>query len=233
MRIVFYAGIILVIYTLDFYKKERVDSIKEPSLRAELNRLKFVELKSRVPPQFLLNTLDAVEYNLENNPDLAEEMVADLSDLMRITLDLANIEEVSVREDILHLELYLNLLNKRSGSLITLETDIDPKCYDAFVPTIFYIVPFIEAIYEYSLATEHSLKTFIYEAQCRDDQLYLSVGISDIIISEFLLNEIKRRAGYYELLYPSGYKFYSILNKNELRLLLDIPFKVSDTLAPV
>ena len=70
------------------------------------------QLESQFNPHFLYNTLENIRYMCKLEPATAERMVFNLSGLLRYSLN-GGEAEVTLREDLEHLENYLSILRYR------------------------------------------------------------------------------------------------------------------------
>lgn len=233
MRLVFYLGVIMGVNIIEFYKKERKISLNEPKLRTQLNETKFQGLKSQMQPQFLLHTLDSVAGNIETKPEAAEEIVADLSDLLRVMLDLDHPEQVSLIDDLTHLQLYLNVLNKKTPQSVGFENKVDSECYQARIPTVIYFIPIFEAVHNNKLAESSLSKKVIYEAQKVDDRLRHGIIFSGIRIYRQQLDEILNKVRFYEIenhlkrSISSTIQMNCSVTEDQLKIIFNVPFEVN------
>ncbi len=231
MRIIFYVGIVMTVKVFDFYQRDREMTLKEPRLRSELNKTKFQVLKNQLQPQFLHATLDSVMHNINNQPEVAEEIVIALSDLLRVMLDLSNPEKVEVLNDLRHLSLYIEILNKKTGKHIKLITDVPPECYDARIPTVIYLIPFFETIHTYNLEHSGSLKKIEYKVDKRFSRLYHSIILEAVKINSHELYQILNKARFKSMVdhlrrsYSSRFQLNCSIKDNRLKIVFELPLK--------
>ncbi|MBD0319652.1 MAG: histidine kinase, partial [Gemmatimonadetes bacterium] len=104
--------------------------------RAELQvaRSQLQVLKMQLDPHFLFNTFNAVTTLMHRDPVAADDMLTRLSELLRITLSRSGEDEVTLREELQFLRLYLEIQQSRFGDRLTLEWRIDPSTEGARVP---------------------------------------------------------------------------------------------------
>lgn len=146
MRLMLYVGILLAVYSLDFYRKNQKIQLKEPQLKAELNRARFHAILNQIQPDFLLNSIESIKKSLNESQEEAEEILTEFSDLLRIMLANIEREEVTIREDLESYFLYTELLQKRLGQRIQIESNIDDECYDDLIPPFLVVIPVLEEV---------------------------------------------------------------------------------------
>lgn len=236
MRVIFYVGIVLAIKVFDFYKKDRVIALKEPRLRSKLNKTKFEGLKNQMQPQFILDTLDEAATNIKDHPEIAEEIVADLSDLLRVMLDLSNPEEVEVLDDLQHLSLYLKVLNKKTNQRVELTTDISGNCYDVHIPTVIYLIPLFEEIHNYTLQHSDGFRKAIYKVHKQSNRLYHRIILTRVHIDSNKLSKIQHKVRFQQMVnhleqsYSNQIELHCLLKDNCLEIVFELPLKENPVL---
>jgi len=102
-------------------------------------------LQSQINPHFLFNTLDAMYWSLDEKgeEELAESVLA-MSELFRYTISHQNQDEwVTVKREIEHVELYMQLMKMRFGDRFTWSVNI-PKEYGTVPIPKLLIQPIVE-----------------------------------------------------------------------------------------
>lgn len=140
------------------------------------------QLESQFNPHFLYNTLENIRYMCRIEPKIAEKMVYSLSGLLRYSLD-GSQTEVTVREDLTHLENYLLILKYRFNRRFSYEIDAAPEVMDCLIPKLI-LQPMIENSVKYGFGTQEclrvELKSYVYEEKlimiCRDDGAGITAG---------------------------------------------------------
>ncbi|MBS6642778.1 MAG: sensor histidine kinase [Clostridiaceae bacterium] len=144
------------------------------------------QLESQFNPHFLYNTLENIRYMCRIEPEIASKMILSLSNLLRYSLDNSK-EEVTLKEDIDHLENYLTILKYRFNRRFSYEIDVEPRALKCRIPKL-VLQPMIENSIKYGFGNQETLraelKAYIYDGKlimiCRDD----GVGIPPAVLSE-------------------------------------------------
>ena len=143
-------------------------------------------LQAQINPHFLYNTLENIRYMCRLEPATAERMVFSLSNLLRYSLD-GSKDQVTLKEDLEHLENYMTILKRRFGSRLEYQIEVEPEAMDCRIPKL-VLQPMIENAVKYGFGSQLNLKVelkaYIYQGNlimiCRDD----GVGISQENLSE-------------------------------------------------
>ncbi|MCW9705978.1 sensor histidine kinase [Fodinibius salsisoli] len=177
MRVMLYAGVLLVVYSIDFYRKNKEIELEEPLLKAKLNKAKFHAILNQVQPDFLLNSIELVNKSLDTSKEEAEKVLTDFSDLLRIMLANIEREQVTIREDLRSYFLYASLLQKRLGHDIQIKTNIDQECFDDLIPPFLVLIPLLEEVARTIKHTAGTITEISYNAYQLGDEVQLEAVI--------------------------------------------------------
>lgn len=164
------------------------------------------QLESQFNPHFLYNTLENIRYMCKLEPATAERMVFSLSKLLRYSLD-GSREQVTLEEDLGHLNNYLSILEMRFGSRFEYKIDIAPECMQCLIPKL-VLQPMIENSVKYGFGNQLNLhvelKAYIHEEKlmmiCRDDGVGMSAAMVEKLCA--LMNQKEapgRHSGLYNI----------------------------------
>lgn len=139
---------------------QMLDSLKEQIERnREMGKLvvssQTKQLESQFNPHFLFNTLENIRFMCKMEPDIASNMVINLSTLLRYSISNTQ-EEVTVREDVAYTENYLSILKYRFNKRFQYSIDISPEIEECIVPKLL-IQPMIENSIKYGFAGREHL----------------------------------------------------------------------------
>jgi two-component system LytT family sensor kinase len=131
-----YWVIVLISHAAAYYQRYR-----EGELRASQAQLQA--LKMQLHPHFLFNALHSISALVHSDPDAADKMIARLGDFLRLTLDSAAAQEVSLRQELEFLNCYLDIERTRFRDRLTTEIHADPQVLDCVVPNLI-LQPIVE-----------------------------------------------------------------------------------------
>lgn len=116
------------------YRRFRERELRASQLESRLAQAQLEMLRMQLHPHFLFNTLHAVSTLIHKDPEAADDMVSQLSDLLRMTLENIGRQEVSLREEIDFLQRYLDIQQTRFHDRLHVTLDIPSDTLDLRVP---------------------------------------------------------------------------------------------------
>jgi sensor histidine kinase YesM len=128
--------IVVISHAADYYQRYR-----EGELRASQAQLQA--LKMQLHPHFLFNALHSISALVHSDPDAADKMIARLGDFLRLTLDSAAAQEVTLKQELEFLNCYLEIERTRFRDRLTTHIDADPQVLDCVVPNLI-LQPIVE-----------------------------------------------------------------------------------------
>ena len=112
-------------------------------LQAQLAVARLEVLSAQLNPHFLFNTLHAVSSLVERDPRGVRRMIARLSELLRVTLEGTNEQEISLARELQLLQLYLDIMQVRFQGRLVVDQHVDNNVMEALVPS-FVLQPLVE-----------------------------------------------------------------------------------------
>jgi sensor histidine kinase YesM len=155
---IFFGYMIYIIYVIFFYAVNYYQGFNE-KVKNETKLISLVKeaelhaLKSQINPHFLFNSLNSISSLTMTDPARAQEMVINLSQLMRYSLKHEQKEIVTFREELENNRLYLNIEKVRFGSKLNPVFEIEENCFNAEIPNMI-----LQPLYE------NAIKYGVYEA---------------------------------------------------------------------
>jgi len=133
-------------------------------------------LKMQLQPHFLFNTLGAVTVLIrQQKAQQAEAMVAKLGDLLRLTLDDVEAQEVPLWRELEFLGLYLSIEQVRFDDRLRVRIAADADTTDALVPHM-VLQPIVENAVRHGLGQSEEAVTIDVKASATNGTLALVVS---------------------------------------------------------
>jgi hypothetical protein len=168
-----YWVIVSIVHALTYYRRSQEREHKALELEARLADAKLHALRMQLHPHFLFNTLNAISTLVHKDARAADEMIANLSELLRATLD-AEGQEITLREEIALLDRYLEIQQTRFGDRLRIEKDIDGAALGGLVPTLI-LQPLVENAIRHGIEPESGPGQISVRAERKENQLVLRV----------------------------------------------------------
>lgn len=143
LALFFYWAILGVSYAIDYYRKYRERELRASQLETRLAQARLQVLKMQLHPHFLFNTLNAISELVYKDPESAEQMITNLSDLLRLSLENVGVQEVPLKQELDFLNKYVEIEQTRFHDRLRLSMEIEPDTLDACVPNMI-LQPLVE-----------------------------------------------------------------------------------------
>lgn len=134
-----------------YYYRYRQGELRSAQLSAQLAQAQLQALRMQLHPHFLFNTLNSIATLIHKDPDAADRMTAQLSDLLRLTLDNIGVQEVPLAEELECLERYLEIERTRFSDRLAVRIEVAPETLDASTPYLI-LQPLVENAIRHGIA---------------------------------------------------------------------------------
>ena len=176
----FYLGVLL--YTLIFiicqgylfFDSYIAERIRRSKLQTELADAKLQALKMQLQPHFLFNTLHSISSLNLSDPQKANQMIARLGDFLRMTLDAADKQMVTLHEELDFLRCYLEIEQIRFSDRLTVEYDISGDTLSTEVPHLI-LQPIIENAVKHGIAPHAGKGNIKISAHKSNEKLFVQI----------------------------------------------------------
>jgi signal transduction histidine kinase len=152
VELLIYGAILAIGYAVDYYAKYKDREVRTSQLEAQLAQARLNALKAQLQPHFLFNTLNAIATLVRKNDNAsAVKMIAGLSEMLRLALDSAGAQEVTLREELELAERYLAIEQVRFQDRLRVTIAMSPETLDALVPNL-VLQPLVENAVRHGIA---------------------------------------------------------------------------------
>lgn len=163
-------------YAFDYRERYRERASRAAELKAQLARAQLESLKMQLHPHFLFNTLHTIAGLVRSNEkSSAVNMISGLSELLRHALESADEQEVTLRDEVKIIELYLEIQQVRFSDRLTVRVNVAPETMEALVPNLI-LQPLVENAIRHGISQQNSPGLLEIEARRQNDDLQITVS---------------------------------------------------------
>jgi len=171
----YYWGVLAFGYSLEIYQKYKSEELRSAQLEARLIEAELRALREQLRPHFLFNTMNTIAVLVrEGRNNAAVTLIARLSTLLRMSLDQSRGQEVTLREEMNFLEIYVEIQKVRFSDRLEVNTAIDPEALGARIPNLL-LQPIVENAILHGIAPKPAPGRVDVLAHAEDGRLHLEI----------------------------------------------------------
>lgn len=161
-------------------------------LELKNKEIKYKELKGRINPHFIINTMQLISsVAILNNDTETEELIRDFSGMLRYTLYEKD-RQVPLSREIQHTMQFVRLREKNRDYGVTVQVEIPEECLDVSVMKLM-LQPIVENCYFHGFTDKTRAYHILIKGERLERTLLLSVEDDGCGISQEKLVQIKDR----------------------------------------
>ncbi|MEQ9405085.1 MAG: histidine kinase [Cyclobacteriaceae bacterium] len=220
------AGISFVTCIYQMLRTRETDSLK---LREMLTKSKLDLLKSQIHPHFIFNALNTVSGLMEKNTERAQDVMEDLSYLLRSSLKKSDLQEVELAEEVTFLKKYLAIEQIRFGNKLDIHWQIAEDAASALIPHMI-LQPIIENSLKHGFEENNENNKLSLTINVSADTLRIRVedngeGIQNGFVTGLGLDMVEKRIN--SLYGDPGQMQIRNLDDQGTEVIITIPFKTA------
>jgi sensor histidine kinase YesM len=174
IQVITFSVMVGVLHSLEALRRARERELRNAHLESALARSELRNLRLQLQPHFLFNALNTVSAAMYRDPVAADEMLAQLAELLRASLRTAKADEVPLETELSILDCYLALMRARFGDRLQVEVDVAPETRRALVPSM-VLQPLVENAIRHGNAERAGEGRVALRARACERQLTLEV----------------------------------------------------------
>lgn len=138
-----YLIFISILLALDYFHVNTYEILRRKDLENEVNIVKLDALKAQLQPHFLFNALNNIVALMDENKKRAQEVLIDLSDILRFTIRLQPDRLVYVEEELKILKKYTGIEKSKYEDKLIFDWQIEEELNGLKLPPLI-IQPLVE-----------------------------------------------------------------------------------------
>ena len=128
---------------LEYERQYHERARRAAQLESQLAQAQLETLRNQLQPHFLFNPLNSISALVHDEPEGAEDMLADLSSMLRASLDANQQQEIPLAQELELLDAYLRIQRRRFEDRLRVSVEPAAGTLDALVPTLL-LQPLVE-----------------------------------------------------------------------------------------
>ena len=181
-------GAFIVIRGIGYYRESRQRERDLSELAVELTEARMLALRMQINPHFLFNIMNSVSSLMYSDVGAADRMLEQLCCLLRVSLEQGSKQLICLQKEMEFIGMYLALQDIRSAGHVRQVITVDPRLYDALVPTMI-LQPLVENAYVHGLSR---LNDGLIEITAKEEDGQLSIAVRNSGVG---LNSSNRESG--------------------------------------
>jgi len=192
LDVLVYWSLVSLCQAITYFRSSRERERRAAELEARFTSAQLQALRMQINPHFLFNTLNSIAALVYVNPRAADEMLGDLSELLRRSLDSMEEQEIPLAQELEFIGAYLSIEQKRFGERLRLEQSVPDELMKALVPALI-LQPLVENAIRHGIEPRRGPGLISIEARQEAKHLHLIVRDDGRGLSGANLNGSVRR----------------------------------------
>ena len=174
LDVLVYWSLVGVCQAITNFRRSQERERRAAELEARLTSAKLQALRMQINPHFLFNTLNSIAVLVYVNPRAADEMLGDLSELLRRSLDSMEEQEIPLAQELEFIGAYMSIEQKRFGERLRVEQSVPDELMKALVPALM-LQPLVENAIRHGIEPRRGPGLVSIEAKQEAKHLHLIV----------------------------------------------------------
>lgn len=226
---------VIVIIAAFAHMREQVRrrELREAQLETRLASAELEKLRMQIHPHFLFNTLQAAITLVQEDSRAAEDVLMRLSELLRISLDQIESNEIPFSRELEFLDLYTGIQRCRFGDRLSIEIHAEPSTLELLVPPLI-LQPLVENAIRHGIGKHKGTDCVEIFANQQGQELHIEVWNANSVVEgtneQLFLRGVGLRntRARLEQLYPSrGHLLLRPLARGGAAALISMPARKS------
>ncbi|MGO8788645.1 MAG: sensor histidine kinase [Terriglobia bacterium] len=161
--------------TFRYYEHYLASELRLERMERSFSQARLNALRMQLDPHFLFNALNTISSQVERNPRLARTMIEHLGDLLRLSLDARDKQEIPLAEELAFLDHYVAIQKIRFAETLRIEIQVTPEVKYALVPCLI-VQPLVENAIRHGISPRASGGSVTVTAGCGPNRVEIRVA---------------------------------------------------------
>lgn len=161
--------------TFRYYQHYLASELRLARMERSFSEARLNALRMQLDPHFLFNALNTISSQVERDPRLARTMIEHLGDLLRLSLDARDRQEIPLAEELAFLDHYVAIQKIRFADNLRIEIQVAPEVKYALVPCLI-VQPLVENAIRHGISRRASRGTVTVTAERGPNQVQIRVA---------------------------------------------------------
>ena len=160
--------------TFRYYEHYIASELRLERMERSFSQARLNALRMQLDPHFLFNALNTISSQVERDPRLARTMIEHLGDLLRLSLEARDRQEIPLAEELAFLDHYVAIQKIRFAENLRIEIQVAPEVKYALVPSLI-VQPLVENAIRHGISPRATGGTVTVVAERGPDQVIIRV----------------------------------------------------------
>jgi two-component system, LytTR family, sensor kinase len=160
--------------TFRYYQHYMASELRLERMERSFSQARLNSLRMQLDPHFLFNALNTISSQVERDPRLARSMIEHLGDLLRLSLEARDKQEIPLAEELAFLDHYVAIQKIRFGASLRIETRVAPEVKYALVPCLI-VQPLVENAIRHGISRRGSGGAVTVTAERSEEHVQIRV----------------------------------------------------------
>ncbi|HXW90007.1 MAG TPA: histidine kinase [Terriglobales bacterium] len=160
--------------TFRYYQHYLASELRLERMERSFSQARLNALRMQLDPHFLFNALNTISSQVERDPRLARTMIEHLGDLLRMSLDARDRQEIPLAEELAFLDHYVAIQKIRFAENLRIEIQVAPEVKYALIPCLI-VQPLVENAIRHGISRRASGGTVTVIAEPGPHQVQIRV----------------------------------------------------------
>ena len=160
--------------TFRYYKHYLESELRLERMERSFSEARLSALRMQLGPHFLFNALNTISSQVERDPRLARTMIEHLGDLLRLSLEARDKQEIPLAEELAFLDHYVAIQKIRFAENLRIEIQVAPEVKYALVPSLI-VQPLVENAIRHGVSPRASGGTVTVLAEHHANQVRIRI----------------------------------------------------------